>query len=39
VALSYLKSSRKEMPSRFDVLSIEMRGGESRIEHIVDAFE
>jgi putative endonuclease len=39
VALSYLKSSRKEMPSRFDVLSIEMRGGESRIEHIEDAFE
>ena len=38
-ALSYLKSSRKEMASRFDVLSIEVRGGESRIEHIVDAFE
>ncbi|HET6514885.1 MAG TPA: YraN family protein [Thermodesulfovibrionales bacterium] len=39
VALCYLKYSGKEMPSRFDVLSIDMDGDKSRIEHIVDAFE
>jgi putative endonuclease len=39
VALSYLKQCKKELPSRFDVLSIEMDRGKSRIEHIIDAFE
>ncbi|HXX57941.1 MAG TPA: YraN family protein [Thermodesulfovibrionales bacterium] len=38
-ALSYLKQCKEELPSRFDVLSIEMDGGKSRIEHIIDAFE
>jgi putative endonuclease len=39
VALSYLTYTKKEMPSRFDVLSIEMEEGRSTIEHIIDAFE
>ena len=39
VALSYLKHSRREAPSRFDVLSIEMNGAKHTIEHIKDAFE
>lgn len=39
VALSYLRYLKKEMPSRFDVLSIELNDGESKIEHIIDAFE
>jgi putative endonuclease len=39
VALSYLKHSRQEAASRFDVLSIERDGDSYRIEHIKDAFE
>jgi putative endonuclease len=39
VALSYLKRSRQEVPSRFDVLSIETDGKNHTIEHIKDAFE
>lgn len=39
VALSYIKGCRKEMPSRFDVLSIHVDGTMKTIEHIVDAFE
>lgn len=39
VALHYLKTTRRETHSRFDVLSIEMDGSRSMIEHIVDAFE
>lgn len=39
VALSYLKHSRRDMPSRFDVLSIETKGDSYTIEHIKDAFE
>ena len=39
VALSYLKHSRREVASRFDVLSIETDGDSHRIEHIIDAFE
>lgn len=39
VALYYLKHHRNDMPLRFDVLSIEMDGEKSTIEHIVDAFE
>ncbi len=39
VALCYLKKNRKEVRSRFDVLSIEMKNGSHMIEHIVDAFE
>lgn len=40
VALFYLKNRcKKEIPARFDVLSIRTTDGESTIEHIVDAFE
>ena len=39
VALSYLKHSRCEMASRFDILSIETDGASHTIEHIKDAFE
>jgi len=39
VALGYLKHSRRDAPSRFDVLSIETDGANHKIEHIKDAFE
>jgi putative endonuclease len=39
VALSFLKTQKNEAPSRFDVISITRGGGETRIEHIQDAFE
>ncbi len=39
VALSFLKRFRKELPARFDVLSINIHGGRKQIEHIKDAFE
>ncbi len=39
VALYYMKHHRNDMPLRFDVLSIEMDGERSKIEHIIDAFE
>lgn len=39
VALCYLKKIRKEPPSRFDVLSINIEDGKKQIEHIKDAFE
>ncbi len=39
-ALYYLKNvCKKEVPSRFDVLSIRSREGKDEIEHILDAFE
>jgi putative endonuclease len=38
-ALCFLKKLKKEVPARFDVLSIDMEGGIKKIEHIVDAFE
>lgn len=39
VALCFMKKLRKEVPARFDVLSIEKTGLEHRIEHIRDAFD
>ncbi|HWR59904.1 MAG TPA: YraN family protein [Thermodesulfovibrionales bacterium] len=40
LALYYLKNvCKKEVPSRFDVLSIRAGSSEDEIEHIVDAFE
>ncbi len=39
VALYYLKHSKRDGPSRFDVLSIRTGSGKSEIEHITDAFE
>lgn len=39
VALAYLRRLGKEMPARFDVLSLVVRGGECEVEHIRDAFE
>jgi putative endonuclease len=39
VSLSFMKKLRKEVPARFDVLSIDMGNGRERIEHIRDAFE
>ena len=40
VALYYLKNCcKKDLPSRFDVLSIQAGGDKSEIEHIIDAFE
>jgi len=39
VALWYMKKLRREVPARFDVLSILSEEGGMRIEHIPDAFE
>ena len=39
VALCFMKRQKKEFPSRFDVMSITRDRGETRIEHIQDAFE
>jgi len=39
VALCFLKMKKRELPSRFDVLSISIDNGEKNIEHIIDAFE
>lgn len=39
VAMSYLKRFRKEVPARFDVISISMKSGTLELEHIQDAFE
>jgi putative endonuclease len=39
VALCFMKSRKKESPARFDVMSITKDRGETRIEHIQDAFE
>jgi putative endonuclease len=38
VALFYMKQKKKEIPVRFDVLSINIEDGKNRIEHIIDAF-
>jgi putative endonuclease len=39
VALSYMKRFRKEVPVRFDVISVSMQGGIPSLEYIQDAFE
>lgn len=39
VALCYLKNCKKPVAARFDVLSIEMKGDDPVIEHLIDAFE
>ena len=39
VALCFMKRQKKESPARFDVMSITRDRGETRIEHIQDAFE
>ena len=39
VALSFMKTLKKEFPSRFDVISITRDRDGTRIEHIQDAFE
>ncbi|MBI5846374.1 MAG: YraN family protein [Nitrospirae bacterium] len=39
VAMSYLKRFRKEVPARFDVISISMKNGKPDLEYIQDAFE
>lgn len=38
VALFYMKLKKQEIPLRFDVLSINLEDGQTRIEHITDAF-
>jgi len=38
-ALCFMKGQKREFPARFDVLSITSYRGETRIEHIKDAFE
>jgi putative endonuclease len=38
-ALSYIRRFRKEVPCRFDVISIQMKNGRPEAEHIIDAFE
>ena len=38
-ALCFMKGQKKESPARFDVMSITKDKGETRIEHIQDAFE
>jgi putative endonuclease len=39
VAMSYLKRFKKEVPARFDVISISMKSGNPDLEYIQDAFE
>lgn len=39
VALGFMKGLKKEVPARFDVLSISMVNGRGNVEHIKDAFE
>lgn len=39
VAMSYLKRFKKEVPARFDVISISMKRGTPDLEYIQDAFE
>jgi putative endonuclease len=39
VAMSYMKRFRKEIPARFDVISVSMAGGAPSLEYIQDAFE
>ncbi|MGC2063913.1 MAG: YraN family protein [Thermodesulfovibrionales bacterium] len=38
VALFYMKQKKREIPVRFDVLSINIEDGQNKIEHIIDAF-
>lgn len=39
VALFFMKKLKKEVPARFDVLSIYFEHGRQQVEHIQDAFE
>jgi putative endonuclease len=39
VAISYMKRFKREVPARFDVISISMKQGTPFLEHIRDAFE
>lgn len=39
VAMSYMKRFKKEVPARFDVISISMKSGNPDLEYIQDAFE
>jgi putative endonuclease len=39
VAMSYMKRFRKEVPARFDVISISMTSEKPDLEYIQDAFE
>ena len=39
VAMCYLKRFKKEVPARFDVISISMKSGNPDLEYIQDAFE
>jgi len=39
VALCFMKKLKKEVPARFDVLSINLEDGKKHVEHIIDAFE
>lgn len=38
-ALHYMTRLKKEQPSRFDIVSVHIRGKFSKIDHIKDAFE
>jgi len=39
VALFFMKKIKKEVPARFDILSISIKDGMQQIAHIKDAFE
>ena len=39
VALSYMKRLKKEVPVRFDVISVTIQGKKPSLEYIQDAFE
>jgi putative endonuclease len=39
VAMSYMKRFKKEVPARFDVISVSMNEGIPSLEYIQDAFE
>lgn len=39
VAMSYMRRFKKEMPARFDVISISMQSGKPDVTYIQDAFE
>ena len=38
-AVCFMKNLKKEVPARFDILSICLKNGKQQIEHIQDAFE
>lgn len=38
-ALHYMSRLKKEMPARFDIVSVHLKGNAGKIDHLIDAFE